>query len=610
MGSTKWWRQDKAMMHSEIFEVATQLDNIDDTRQSKLLNYARMYSNTDLMGLDPYNYFAIRDYDFFQSEDARMRWNVIASVVDTLVARIAKNKPRVVLLPNRNTEVQRKAQDLEKFIDGAFNSTDIYRKAPISFLHACIGGTGVIHIFEDDGNVEIEVVPPHEILIDPHESMYGSPRQLMRRKHVEKELLAEQFPKAKGEIMLAGQFLNEDSIRDNSVSELVTVIEAWHLPSRPGAKDGRHVIAIDSAVLFEESWQEDDFPFEFIRWKEPIFGFWGTGVVSDIIGIQLEINDTLDRIQQAHYKLSAPLIFINSASAISKAHINNKIGAFVPYTGEVPKVQTFQTVHPEIYQHLMTLKQSAYEIAGVSQMSAQSKNILGPNASGEAIRQMSDVESERFALVSQAYEKFYLRVAKKLIRLARSLYQDGQDLDFAVHGKEFLTRVAWSEVDMDDDQYDLKVGAASILPDTKAGRISTALELLQMGVWTAEQTADALDVSDISSERELQRAPRDFIKEVVDMIINKGVVIEPEKYDDLVFAFKYAMMSYNKARLNGAPEENLELLRQYIDKVEFLLTPPEPTPEEMAMAEQQQGEVPQSPVGALPPGAPVIPPGG
>ena len=574
---SKWWKEDQAGLANAVFDTIEQLDAIDSTRKSKILHYSRMYCSEDIAGLDPFNYFSIQDFDLDSIGDTAMRWNVIASIIDTLVSRIAKNKPRIVMLPNRNVEVQRKAKDLEKFLAGSFEAIDIYRLAPIAFLHACISGTGVIHPYSEDGNIYAELVPPHEIKIDPHESMYGNPRSMMREKHIEKETLSEMFPKARGDIAIAGTRNTQSSIAANSnVSELVTVLEAWHLPSKPGAGDGRHVITIDNNVLFDEVWEDDAFPFAFIRWKEPVHGFWGIGVVADLMGIQYEINDTLERIQEAHHALSNPMVFVESGSSISKDHINDEIGNIIPYTGaRPPSVHVFGTVHPEIYQHLERLERSAYQIAGVSQMSAQSKNILGSGASGEAFRQMTDLESERFALASQEYERFYLEVAKQVLRLGRRLYTNNEDISFSVKGKEFLSTVSWSEVDMNEDLYDLKVGAASILPDTKSGRISTALELLQAGVWDVDQFSDALDISDIASERELNRSPRDYIKEVVGMIINTGVIIEPEKYDDLQYAFKYAMMSYNKARLSGAPEENLELLRQYIEKVNYLLTPQE-----------------------------------
>lgn len=609
----KWWEQSRGTAHTTVFDVAGRLEELNSARRTKLLNYARMYVNSDIAGLDPYNYFATADYNFFEHEDARARWNVVGSIVDTLTSRIAKNKPRIVMLPNRSShEIHAKAKQLEKYINGAFGAIKAYKKGPKAFLNGCIGGTGIGHIYEENNNIALELVPPHELLIDPQESMYGDPRQMMRRKYVDRHMLMSMFPKFKGEIYAAANHIGMENVEENTIADNVTIVEAWHLRSSPKAKDGRHMLVIDNCALLDEDYTEDDFPFEFLRWKEPQMGFWGNGVIHDIIGIQVDINRTLKKIQKAHYLLSNPMVFVNAGSAISKAHINNRVGIVVPYLGEKPHVVTFSSVHPEIYAHLERQEAAAYKIAGVSQMSAQSKNILGPQASGEAIRQMEDVETDRFALASQAYEDFFKGIARKMIHKASNIYGRGEDLTFTVKGKEFLEKISWSEIDLAEDQFDLNVDTSSILPETKAGRISTAIDFYQMGIWDGDKVNEVLDISDTSGERELDRAPREYIQQVVDMILHNGVAIEPEKYDDLTYAYKYAVMRYGKAKLNDTPEEKLELLRQFINKTDMLLKKKasedaaELQAMQMANMPQQAPatpQVPQNPVGGVPPGA-------
>jgi len=611
MYDEKWWEAESK--HDNVFGLAKLLESNESSRRSSMLNYARMYSNLNMLGLDPHNYSNYTSNTSMHSTayQDRIRLNVVTSVVDTLGSKISKNKPKVVLLPSGGDySLQRRAERLEKFIAGIFDECNMYEISQKTFLYAAVFGTGIINIFGLNGNIEIDHVLPHELLIDTQEAIYGDPRQLLRRKHVDRNVLIERFPKFKTQISRAGQIEDDNlSIPNKSIADQATIVEAWHLPSGPDAKDGRHVVVVDNATLLDEEWEHESFPFVFLRWQNPLLGFWGRGIVEEIAGIQLEINKTLMRIQQAHHMLSNPLIFVNMASAISKAHINNNIGTFVPYTGEKPEVKTFQSVHPEIYEHLDRLYARAFEIVGVSQQSSQSKNQLGPDASGAAIREMSDLESERFSIMSQEYERFFVKTAEKIIRTAKEIYSNDEELETTVRGKNFIKKIKWKDVAMEDDQFSLDVGTASMLPETKAGKIQMSTELFQAGVISQEEWKDLLQMPDLDESTDLERAPRSYIKDVVEKILDEGIVIEIEKYDNLQYAIKYAIMTYQKSKLNNVPEDRLELLRRYIESIDLMLSPPEQPPEAgPPAAALPPGAAPAAPGAGAPPGLPGAPP--
>jgi hypothetical protein len=57
-------------------------------------------------------------------------------------------------------------------------------------------------------------------------------------------MLSLEAPAAKAD--LTGTYQN--------VSDQVTVAEAWHLPSGPGAKDGLHLIVLENVELTSDKW--------------------------------------------------------------------------------------------------------------------------------------------------------------------------------------------------------------------------------------------------------------------------------------------------------------------------------------------------------------------
>jgi hypothetical protein len=595
--SGKWW--DKEKKHEEIFAFINHLEKHGNLQKNRFLSYARLYSGRDLAGLYPHNYSKTSSETPLISGDskAKIRLNVIAAVIDTLAAKVSKNKPKVVLLPSGGDwELQRKAKKLEKFISGLFYGSDVYNEAQKAFIDAAVFGIFVLHPFEREGNICVERVLPSELYVDDEDAMYGKPRQMHRTKYVSRDVVIELFPEHKDKIKVApkeDEAIGAGYITDRSVADHVKVVESWHLPSSANSTDGRHVISLQNVTLLDEEYNKEDFPFVIFRYKESLMGFWGTGVCEELIGIQVEINRLLYRIQQQFHRLSNPMIFVPTGSVISKAHLSNDIGIMVPFSGPIPpQIKVHQTVHPEIIMHLDKLYMRAFEIIGISALSATSRKPEGLN-SGRAIMEYNDIETERFAIQSQRYENVFIEIAKKFICLARDLYREteGFDLKVTVDGREFIETIDWADVDMPDDKFILKVGAASILPETKAGRAQVVTEWLQIGAITPEEWRDLLDIPDLEEHTEMKRAPKDYIKQSINNMIDTMIPVEPEPFDDIIFALEYATLMYQKGKMNNMPEPRLELLRQYMDKITAIMADAEEQ-ERMAAMEMQAAMAP------------------
>ena len=365
-----WWSE-KTEPHESVFEVVEHLIDNQNHHSSNNYNHARLYGNISYRDLGTGGLANSAK----TSAKNRVTLNVIQSMCDTVTARVAKAKPMATYLTTGGDwAMQRKAKLLTKFTSGQFYGSDIYKVAPKVFLDACVFGTGVLHIFERDGEIACERVFPDEIIIDDLEARYGEPRQMFRRKVVDKQVLASLFPEFSKQIEEASSIEDNDSLY--RASEQIECIEAWHLPSSKDADDGRHVIAIENATLLDDSWDRSDFPFSFIHWTSRLLGFWGQGLAEQLTGIQVEINRLLRNIQQQMH-LATPKVFVESGSKISKAHINNEIWGVIEYAGTPPQFFVPKTVSGEIFSHLDRLFNRAYEIAGVSQLAAGAKKPAG-----------------------------------------------------------------------------------------------------------------------------------------------------------------------------------------------------------------------------------------
>lgn len=552
----RWWLAEEGRYHEKVVEVAEWITSKDELRRSSAVDYMRLYGNLELYGLDAQAYFK-------RSNPDRITLNVIKACIDAVTAKIAKNRPKATFLTEGGDYTLRKrAKQLEKFVDGQFYINGMYKLSPRIFLDACVFGSGILKIYEDTGKICMERVYPGEVVVDYAEGIYGEPRQIFQRKYIPREVLVEAYPDFATELR-ASKGPSEQDFGVDSCADQVVVWEAWHMPSGPEAEDGRHCIVVNNATLVEEEYNKDYFPFIFLHWSEPLRGFWGEGLAEQLIGIQVEINRLLIKIQKAFHLLAVPRIFVNQASKINKTSINNQIGAIVPYTGEPPVVLSPQTIHPEVFAHLDRLYERAFEIAGISQMSVAGTLPQGVDrASGKALLAHHDIETERFAVVGQHYEDFFLEAAKILIDMARDIAE--RDGDFVVTSQKdkfTIEKIEWSKIDLEADAYVLKCYPTSVLPDWPSGRYAFVQEMFADGTIDAATKLRLLDMPDLDNEISLDRAASDDIDAMIENIVDFGEYESPEPYQDLQLLIKRVQAAYLKYRRMGVAEDKLAMLR-------------------------------------------------
>lgn len=552
-----WWSEAENP-HGLVFEAVSQLTDNQGYHSTNNINHARLYGNISYRDLGSGGMMQRAK----TSAKNRVTLNIIQSMCDTVTARVAKAKPMATYLTTGGDwEMQRKAKRLTKFTSGQFYGSKIYEVAPKVFLDACVFGTGVMKIFEHDGEIKCERVFPDEIVVDDLEARYGNPRQMFQRKVVDKQVLASLFPEFAEDIHTASSVEDEDTLY--RASEQIECIEAWHLPSSKDAKDGRHVIAIENATLMDDSWERDDFPFAFIRWTNRLLGFFGQGLAEQLTGIQVEINRLLRNIQQQMH-LATPKVFVESGSKISKAHINNEIWGVIEYAGTPPQFFVPKTVSGEIFSHLDRLFNRAYEIAGVSQLAAGAKKPAGLE-SGVALREFQDIESERFLMVAKAYEQLFLDAADQMIDIAREVSARGESFEVISHGDDDIEKIKWSDIDLSRDEYVMKVYPTSLLPTTPAAKLQKVIEMLQAGMLTQQEARALLDYPDLEAVNNMATASQELFNMMIERILEKGIYQAPEPYMNLSMGIAMMQSAYLRAKINSVPETRLDLFRRFIE---------------------------------------------
>lgn len=592
-----------------VVDVVTHLDEALKAVKLRMVKCARLYDpNVEFVGSE----LDLVANQFQEISRGPVTMNVVRSVIDTVTALIAKNRPRpVIMTDGADYGLQMQAKDLTRYLEAHFQRNDVYGDLVRMFKDACVAGMGAIKVCERDGKPYVERVLWDNLIVDDVECRVGPPRQLHEQRFIDRDMLLE---------MYGGDADVEEAIRkawvDDKVrrlgsyrmidSELIPVWEGWHLRSTPDASDGIHYIAIPGKILLWEEYEHDEFPFVFFHWNERLTGFWGSGLSEELAGIQNKINKINWTITQRH-DLSNSYVLVEAIDAAMKL---KPMGGpaeplqFLPYRGkQKPEFVVPPAVQPELYQHLVYLTQQAYAIAGVSQATASSEKAKGLD-SAIALQTQADLEASRFAIQSQHFEKSALQVARLILRVAREIAKSDANADMTTiwRSGKIVRKIDFRKVDMEETMYMMNIESASIQSRTPAGRLQAAMELGNAGLIDRETILRLIDHPDLSRTLSLENAAIDHAEAICEMLA-RGEYRQPTVLDQLPVAIKYVTKAYNIAQdTPNCPERVLDAFRTWIRYAtnEMSRQPP---------AQPQPGMMPDPLMGAAPP-MPQGPPGG
>jgi hypothetical protein len=499
---------------------------------------------------------------------------------------------------------QRKARNLERFVEAVATRINLYDHAIAALYDCAVMGKGFVRFFAEDDEISCERVHPDDVWIDEQVCRNGRPRAFHIKRLVPKEVLRAFYVDGNDD---ASEI--EDAIeRAHGVTsgefdtDLIEVWEGWHLRSRKRAKDGRHVVVMDGAVLVDEEYAHDSFPILELNWSRVTVGFWPSGLAEEIEGLQEEINDLLARIQEAMRLLSAPYILKNQNTDVVLDEWTNEVARIVTYSnGPPPEVKINATVHPEMFQHGENLYRKGFEIAGVSQMSATSTKPAG-DLSGRALQVLIDVESVRFGMLSRAWEHFQIEAAERIVKLAKDLYTGETKVKWS--SKNLVRVIRWADVNIEEDAYVIRVDAANALPVEPGGRLAFVEQLRAAGGLTPEQVKDLLDFPDLERFMSLERAGRDAVETMLEAMMDSGEYEPPLEYYDLKYGLVRCLQLWSKAKAQGAKDAELQFLVDWMKAAADLLNEQEHGRGPLAQSDGAPPPGPMPPEGApMPPGA-------
>lgn len=550
--------------------------------------------------------------------------NVVRNMCNAVTSKVTKHRPKATFQTfGAGYKARKKARDLEQFAEGMLYKERFRERVPEAFRDLSILGTGICKVAPlGRGKICMERTFPPEITIDSAEGMHREPKNWYQSKYVDKRWLAGIQSDPKTAELILGLETNRTSdeeaeqefITFDREQEMVRLDEAYHLSSDSKERDGWFTQCVQGVLISKSPWKWDFAPYAVARWSESPLGFWGMGLAEELVGIQIEINRLVRKIQTSFQLLANPYVLADRASNIARSSITDIPGSVILYNGREPRVYAPSTVSPEVFSHLDRLYQRAYELAGISQLSAQSQKPVGFE-SGRAILVFEDIESDRFSTVYRQWEQMHMRVVEL------GLWAADEEPKYWVPARKALSieKVKFSDCGIDRDDVMTQIMPTSILGETPSGQIDELERLQQKGIIGGpEDLADQILDPDVKAVLNRKAAPKRIVEKMVQSMLEGGEYQPPEPFMDLQLAMMTAQAMYLEALEEGDHSETeLRNVRKFMNQISSIVliqtqkpstagqAPPGPGP---AMAPPGAGPMPAAPGGpAMPPVA--APPG-
>jgi hypothetical protein len=613
-----WWQLSDEGVHADSCAAAYQeylrINAYEGYRLSCNRAWSRWYGDSR------YNGFSTVGIEYPSPnvfDDSQSNENVIREIITANWNKLKKNRPQPTVVTSGGHYTDwNTAENIQYWLRGCFAKDKVYDKLDRSQVHSMVFGDGFLGVFDDwaIGRPVCKWVPSYEIHVDPVDACDGEPRSIYRIGSLSKEYLVSRFPEFEEEIWKAAPFFEELwNIRLWSAdSKHLNYLEAWHLPSSPGAKDGRHVLCLPTVTLANEPWEADYFPIVKVPWNPQVFGFYSVGLIEDLIAAQRMRNKVQNSIDEHLRLLSSSFWAIKRGTNIVKAAISNLSGRAVEYTGDKPTLETPDPVSPQLFEREAKLREQMYQSARTNAAAMASMKPAGID-SGKGLRVYADLEAEGMVSAHQAREDAVVDIAWLYARRAQWMMENSTkekeaNLEIRVKRAGRYEQIEWESVEL--DEIDMSVLPASSLATTLAGKLEDIRDLADEGIITdVDQKRQLVGMPDLDADNDLALAPRNIILYTLQTrIMKNGESVLPDPSWDLHTAMDQGLKHYASAQLRGYPESVQRALREWVQECVARINPPAP-PAPPPGAPQAPPGLPGAPVPAGPIAGPPMPAG-
>lgn len=469
--------------------------------KSKCLRNYRLYTYSSTVTLDLSDseivgFYQRGTFDIEDDTTSSIQENVIASCIETLCSKIASQKVRPFFnTVNGTFKEMQIARQAQIFFDQLYEENNVNRIVTNAFRDACIFDKGIVKI-SDDG---ISNRLPWNVYVDPREVSY---KQIT---HV-----AEKLPKTPGRLLKIKYGIEADYNLDYTVYEYYDVME--HIKS---------VYVLEMNKVVTHKYEPNIIPYLFIYYSDPIKSNTSQSVVDQLYGIQMQIDEILAVMKDSIQMNPGMTLLVPRSSNIKTNMLSNRTGQIIQYDpipGQTASPVTYATndiISAQFVQLLDKLKNDAYEVVGISQLSATSQKPTGLN-SGVALSTMEDIESDRFETQLNNVIRLYVDIAKACL----DIFPPDEDI---LPDDLVRANIKWVDIVEARNNMKIQFSAAQSLSKDPSEKLKQLTALAQAGVIPQSHIATLMELPDLNSGYNLANNAFNAVYTFIDDVIKNGV---------------------------------------------------------------------------------------
>lgn len=493
------------MDKNQIISNINTLESRYGSYKSKCLRNLRLFTYSSTTTLDISESEVVGFYQrgtFSTSDDttSAIQENVIASCIETLCSKIASQKVRPFFnTVNGTFKEMQIAKQAQVFFDMLYEENNVNKIITDAFRNACVFDKGIVKI-SDDG---ITNRLPWNVFFDPREVTYN-----------QITYVAEKLPKTPGRILELKYGIKANRNLDYTVYEYYDVME--HIKAV-------YVQELNKVVTHE--YKPNIIPYLEIHYTNPVKGDTSQSVVDQLYGIQTQIDELLAVMKDSIAVNPGMTLLVPRSSNIKTNMLSNRTGQIIQYDpipGQTTSPVTYATndiISPQFVQLLDKLKNDAYEIVGISQLSATSQKPSGLN-SGVALNTMEDIESSRFETQLNSVVRLYVDVAKACLDIFPP------EIDIL---PDDLNRanIKWKDIVEARNNMKIQFSAAESLSKDPSEKLKQLVALSQAGVIPQSHIATLMELPDLQSGYNLANNAFNSVYTFIDNVLVSGIL--PDK---------------------------------------------------------------------------------
>lgn len=539
------------MDKNQIISNINTLESRYSAYKSKCLRNLRLFTYSSTTTLDISESEVVGFYQrgtFSTSDDttSAIQENIIASCIETLCSKIASQKVRPFFnTVNGTFKEMQIAKQAQIFFDMLYEENNVNEIITDAFRNACVFDKGIVKI-SDDG---ITNRLPWNVFFDPREVTYN-----------QITYVAEKLPKTPGRILELKYGIKANRNLDYTVYEYYDVME--HIKAV-------YVQELNKVVTHE--YKPNIIPYLEIHYTNPIKGDTSQSVVDQLYGIQTQIDELLAVMKDSIAVNPGMTLLVPRSSNIKTNMLSNRTGQIIQYDpipGQTTSPVTYATndiISPQFVQLLDKLKNDAYEIVGISQLSATSQKPSGLN-SGVALNTMEDIESSRFETQLNSVVRLYVDVAKACLDIFPP------EIDIL---PDDLNRanIKWADIVEARNNMKIQFSAAESLSKDPSEKLKQLVALSQAGVIPQSHIATLMELPDLQSGYNLANNAFNSVYTFIDNVLVSGIL--PDKIPVYLPKNKGGLLETEIVNtmlsLSIKPEINakeIDLLQQLFSKVQ------------------------------------------